>query len=98
MYEAHERGARAAGRPLEHLLIAIRVPKRENRATADVLLDGDRLAGSVVDELELRLARERRPAVFLDAELRHERGADDLLRWDAVHTFTPSAYELHRSA
>src|SRR5690349_7264977 len=46
--EPHEAGAVAGGGPLEHLLIAVRVAEREDRAAADESLDADGLAGLVV--------------------------------------------------
>src|SRR5215471_5488460 len=88
VHERHESRAGAPRRPLEHLLIAVRVPKREDRATADELLNRGRLSRPVVYELDVGLSCERwltvRHAVF-----RHERSADDLLRRDAVDTFAP---------
>jgi hypothetical protein len=44
----------ARGGPLEHLQVAVGVAERENRASADVALDADGLAGLVVDEVDLR--------------------------------------------
>ena len=50
----------AGGRPLEHLEVAVGVAEGDDRAAADELLDADRLAGLVVDEVDLRqLARAR---------------------------------------
>ena len=57
--------ARARRRPLEHLEVAVGVAERRDRPAADLLLDADRLAGLVVDEVDLRQphdARARRRA------------------------------------
>ena len=44
-----------AGRgPFQHLQVAVGVAEREDRAAADELVDADRLAGLVVDEVDLR--------------------------------------------
>ena len=49
---------RAAGhrRPLQHLEIAVGIAERGDRAAADMLVDADRLAGLVVDEVDFRQA------------------------------------------
>ena len=39
--------------PLQHFEIAIRVAERSNLAAADVLVDANRLAGFVVDEISV---------------------------------------------
>src|SRR5262245_11280637 len=59
MDDAHEPRALAGRRPLEHLLVAVRVAEREHGPPADELLDVHRLAGAVVDEVDLRLAKQR---------------------------------------
>ena len=46
------------GRPLQHLEIPVRVPERRDRPAADLLVDPDRLAGAVVDEVDLRQAEQ----------------------------------------
>src|SRR5262245_48735008 len=58
MDDTHEPRALAGRRPLEHLLIAVRVAEREHGPPADELLDVHWLAGAVVDEVDLRLAEE----------------------------------------
>ena len=67
----------------QHLQVAVGVAERGDRAPADELLDADRLARLVVDEVELRQAHEHRLAVA-QLELELARAADDLLGRDAV--------------
>ena len=68
---------------LQHLEIAVGVAERRDRPAADVLVDADRLAGLVVDEIDLRQPEQHRLAV-LHLEPRLDRGADDLLGRNAV--------------
>jgi hypothetical protein len=59
-------------------LVAVGVAEGEDRAAPDELVDADRLAGLVVDEVDLRQAHEHglaRPHL----ELRGDRRADHLL-------------------
>ena len=60
MDDQAEARAPAHRRPLQHLEIAVGVAERRNRAAADVLVDADRLAGLVVDEVDLRQAEQHR--------------------------------------
>ena len=52
--------ARAAASPLQHLEVAVGIAERRDRPAADVLLDADRLACLVVDEVDLRQLDENR--------------------------------------
>src|SRR6266508_2353204 len=54
MHQPHESRATAAGRPLQHLLIAGRIAKSEDGTLADEALDPFRLARLIVDEENLR--------------------------------------------
>jgi hypothetical protein len=69
---------------LQHLQIAVGIAERGDRSPADVLVDADRLAGLVVDEVDLRQAHQHRLAVahFI---FRLDAAADDLLRRDAIN-------------
>jgi hypothetical protein len=44
------------GRPLQHFEIALGIAERDDRTATDVFIDEDRLAGPVVDEIQLRQA------------------------------------------
>jgi hypothetical protein len=46
--------ALSAGRPLQYLKVTVGIAKGRNRAASDVLLDGERLAFLVVEEVQLR--------------------------------------------
>ena len=48
----------AARRPLEHLEVAVGVAEGDDRPPADDLMDAHRLAGLVVDEIDLRQLEE----------------------------------------
>ena len=88
----------ARGGPLQHLQIAVGVAERHDRAAADEPVDADRLAGAVVDELDLGFLEEDRLAVRLHLELHHARGADHLLGRDAVDPLGEHAHELDAAA
>src|SRR5215203_5273059 len=45
MYQAHKTRAVASRRPLQHLQIAVGIAEGEDRTTANMHLDADRLAG-----------------------------------------------------
>ena len=66
--------------------IAVRIAERGDRPAADMLLDADRLAGLVVDEVDLRQPKQVRRAV-LHLELRLDRRPHHLLRRNAVDLF-----------
>ena len=53
--EPAEARAGAGRRPLQHLQVAVGVAEGEDRPAADEAVDADRLAGPVVDEVDLRL-------------------------------------------
>jgi hypothetical protein len=55
VHDAHETRAGTRRRVLQHLVVAIRVAEREDRPLADEAVDADRLAGAVVDVLDLLL-------------------------------------------
>src|SRR5215813_450137 len=56
------------------------------------------LARAVVDEVDLRLAKERRLAVLAELVRGHEARAHDLLGRDPVDALGPRAHELDRAA
>src|SRR4051794_7522210 len=60
-----EAQARAAThrRPLQHFEVAVGIAERSDRAPPDVLIDADRLAGFVIDEMDLRKTKQTGPAV-----------------------------------
>src|SRR5262245_43787316 len=97
VHDAHETRARAARGIFKHLLVAIGVAEGEDRATADEAVDADRLAVSVVDELDLgRLHQNRLAADHL--ELRHAARTDYLLGRDAVDLVGPRPHEVDAAA
>ncbi len=66
------------------------MPKAAIGPAADVLLDADRLAGLVVDEVDLRQLDEHRLAVA-HLELHLAAAADDLLGRDAIDLLANTA-------
>ena len=73
-----------AGRgPLQHLLVAVGVAEREDGPAADEAVDAHRLAGTVVDELDLGFL-EQHGLAAAQLELHLAAAADDLLGRDAV--------------
>src|SRR5262249_38311335 len=95
---AHEARALAGGGPLEHLLVAVGVAEGQQRPPADELLDADRLAGAVVDEVDLGLAQQHRLAVRSELVRGQKAPPDDLLGRDPVRALRPRAHELHGAA
>ena len=53
-HEQHEPCAAAALRVFQHFPVAVRVAERGDGPATDVLVDADRLAGFVVNEVQLR--------------------------------------------
>ena len=97
----HDAGeARAASRhgPLQHLLVAVGIAEREDRAAADEHVDADRLARAVVDELDLGELHQRRLARGVEPELRDAGRADHLLGRNAVGLLRPHPHELDAAA
>src|SRR5262245_6164667 len=64
MDDAHEPRTGTGGRPLQHLVIAVRVAEREYGTMTDELVDAGGLAWAVVDEIDLRQAHQRGFAVL----------------------------------
>jgi hypothetical protein len=58
--------------------LSSRVAEASERAPPDELVDGDRLSSLVVEEVQLRVAREDRRAV-VDLEMGFDGGSDYLL-------------------
>ena len=88
----------AAGlRVFQHLLVAGGIAERHDGTTADVLVDGNGLAGLVVIEIHFRQAHQHGLAVahFI---LRRDAAADDLFRRNTVNFFRPRAHELDAAA
>src|SRR5262249_22298966 len=80
-------------RPAQHLEVAVGVPEGGDRPLADGPLNSLRLAGPVVDQLNLGQADESRRAVAL-LVFRLDGAADHLFRRDAVDILGPSSHEL----
>jgi DNA invertase Pin-like site-specific DNA recombinase len=53
MHDQAKCAAAGLGRPLQHLQIAIRIPERRNGAAPNVLIDTDRLAGTVIKDSDM---------------------------------------------
>src|SRR5690242_9352230 len=83
--------------PLKHLQVAVRIAKGEYRVPPDEPVDANRLAGTIVNELDLSLFEKQGlaviPFVFDDAA-----AANDLLRRDAVSALDPGSHELNAAA
>ena len=86
--EEREPRADARGRPLEHLQVAVGVAECCDGTAADVLVDAERFARIVVDEVDLRQEHDHRLAAA-HFELRLHAAADDLLGRDAIDLFRP---------
>src|SRR5690348_8635829 len=93
MHEPHEAEALARRSPLQHLLIAIRIAECEDRLPSDEMVDAFGLARTVVDEQNLRHF-DQHWFLVPRAILSDARGADDLLRRDAVGLVGEGAHEL----
>jgi len=53
MHEAREARTAAGRGPLQHRKIAVGIAEREDRPPSDKAVDADRLAGAVIDKLDL---------------------------------------------
>src|SRR5215510_15925525 len=82
------------GAPLQHLLIAVGVAECSNRFSADELVDANRFARSVVNEIDFRHTLDNGLAVA-DFESLLRRTADDLFWRDAVSFLRPRPHELN---
>src|SRR6266540_2838209 len=97
MHETHESRATAAGRPLQHLLIAGRIAKSEDGTLADEALNPFRLARLVVDEENLRqLNQHWRTVSHFVFEFAH--APHDLVGWNPVRIGRERAHKLDASA
>jgi len=74
------------------------LPKATIGRRPDEPVDADRLAGTVVDELDLGLLDQDRLAVRPHLEFHHARRADHLLGRDAVDALGEHAHDLLRRA
>ena len=83
MNEQPETRTLTAGGPLEHLEVAVGIAESGDRAAANMLVDADRLAGAIVDEIEIGHFHDHRVAVE-EFVLRLDAGTHDLLGRDAV--------------
>src|SRR5262245_10977746 len=93
MHEQPEAHTIPSRRPLEHLLVPIRITKGGNRTAADMRIDADRLSYFVIDEVDfLKTNEDRLSAPHLI--LRDDTAADNLLRRDAVHLLCPGPHEF----
>src|SRR5215207_11054025 len=87
----------AHGRPLQHFEVAIRVAKGGDRTAADVLVDADRLASLVIDEIHLRQTKQD-GSTITHFEPRLNRGADHLVGRHPVDALRPRPHELDAAA
>src|SRR3954451_5363637 len=83
----------AHGRPLQHFEVAIRVAKGGDRRATNVLVDADRLASLVIDEIHLRQTKQNGSTIAY-FEPRLDRGADHLLGRHPVDAPRPRPHEL----
>ena len=98
-----ERGGRSGlpgscpGRILEHLHVAVGIAECCNRPAADVLIDANWLAGTVVNEVQLWKTYQHRFAVaYLEFSL--DAAADDFLGRNAVDLVRPGSHKFDPSA
>src|SRR5688572_21432505 len=95
--QQHQAAARTRRSPLEHLQIPIGVAERSDRPPTDELLDGDRLALFVVEEIELSQANEYRHSVpHLVPQL--PAASNHLLRRDPVKLLGYNTHEFVAAA
>ena|SRR6185369_1233677 len=83
--------------PLEHFDVAVRISERCDRTPADRLMDADRFAGMVVDEVDVGQTKQHRPAVAT-LVLHFDAAADHLLWRHTVDALDPRAHELDAAA
>ena len=95
--DEHQACAGTRGRPLQHLLVAVGVAKCSDGATADVLIDADGFAGTIVDEVQVRQASEIGFAIN-DLEFGFDGASDDLLWWNPIRLFSPGPHKFDSSA
>jgi hypothetical protein len=74
-------------RPLQHFEIAVGIAECRDWAAADVLIDANRLAGPVIDEIHLRQTDKLRPAVAHKGASIPERRAPNLdsAKWQRLN-------------
>src|SRR5512146_2694940 len=97
MNDQCEAWSRSSHGPLQHLQITVRVAERSDRATSDVLLDADRLARLVIDEIDLRQLHKHRLAVP-HFEREPALAANYLFWRNAVDLLCPRPHELNAAA
>src|SRR5947208_8403477 len=98
MNETHETRAVSRSRPFEHLFVAVGVAKGEDGTAADERVDPFRFARPVIDEQDLRLAQELRLSISGELISGDGRGANYLLRRNAVALVGEDSHELHATA
>src|SRR5450631_3803050 len=84
-------------RVLKHLHVAIGVAERRNRTEANVLVDTDWLARSIVNEVDLWQAHEHRLSIE-QFEFRLAAAANDLLGWNAIGFIRPGTHKIDAAA
>ena len=88
----------ASSRPFEHLLIAVGVAERHDRAAPNERVNPFRFARPIIDEEDLRLAQELRLSTRGELIFRDCRRTYYLLRRNAVALVGEDAHELHAAA
>ena len=97
MNDEGESRARAGRRVLEHLQVAVGIAKGCDWASADVLLNADRFAHLVVDEVDLgKLDKNLLAVAQLDFQL--AAAADDLLGRHSIDLLAEDAHEIDTAA
>src|SRR6266498_1720754 len=89
--------ARSSHCPLEHLLIAIGIPKCRNRSAANESFNTDRLALFVINELHFGEPQKHRVPIT-NFVLHFAAATDDLLRRNPVRLFGKATHELDATA
>src|SRR5215471_8271724 len=97
MDDEHEARAGSAHRPLEHLLVPIRISKCSDGTAANKNLDADRFALFVIDELHFGQSEKHRLPI-VEFVLHFAAATDDLLRRNAVRLFGKATHELNATA
>src|SRR5256885_1417883 len=95
--DEHEARIRPAHRPLEHLLVAVGIPKCRDRSPTNENLNTDWLALFVIDELHFGQSQKQRLSIS-DFVFHFAAATNDLLWRNAVRLFGKATHKLDPAA
>jgi hypothetical protein len=91
--------AASSGRgPFQHLLIAVGIPKRENRPPPNKSIDAHRFSRAAVNEFDLAVFYKHRFVARPELVAHHAGRAHYLLRRNALDALGEDTHELHAAA